>query len=464
MAAFKLGANDITAVYLGGQGICIVNDGADNVFDDGCGAQFTVTHTISDGISGSQYTVSTVPSSSKTGSTGDPYSFTTSVSPDTNYEFTSPPTISPSQPLTGTIGSADSTVTTTITGTVQPVYNPQNVTATFSLNDQIGGGLPAGYTISSPTPQTGLANPTFAYDFTSGFTITLTDGYEWVGGTVPTASSNISGTISSNSTISVTVSGGTVAKTQYSVTGRQTNSINGPSAGYNLTFDGSSITSTGNTDVTKQGTVTDADWSFVSTLTGPNAGYTASQALSLSSSSTTGAWGDSTTPTTSVATGTVALSTSSITLGGVPRACANYSCIIPGAGSQQSTTWYYAGSFGVGTALWSNSNLTGSQPSAGFWKNISGSGSVEYGAGSVSSTPSCVSSLNAATLRFNSTPASACSASANEAVFLDGAVISTASNVYTDSTGCSAGSNGYYSDGTYVRYASGGSFTTFASC
>jgi len=463
MAAFKLGADDITAVYLGSQGICIVNDGADNVFDDGCGAQFTVTHTISDGISGSQYTVSTVPSSSKTGSTGDPYSFTTSVSPDSGYEFTSGPTISPSQPLTGTIGSADSTVTTTITGTVSLIPTGSNVVATLSLDTSAISGPAAGWYVTGDPDGDAEVGDTSSvtYNFSSG--AALNSDYEWVG-SPPAPANSGTNTIYASATISTALGGATVRLIQYTVTQNLTNNVQGPSAGYNLTWNGNSNYTTSTGTATESGTV-GVSYSFPATTLTTNSGYTATSALTLSGEgaiSGTFATGPTTYQVT--AGGTVALSTSSITLGGVSRACANYSCIIPGAGSQQSTTWYYTGSFGVGTVLWSNSDLTGSQPSAGFWKNISGSGSVEYGAGSVSSTPSCVSSLNSATLRFNSTPASACSASANEAVFLDGAVISTASNVYTDSTGCSAGSNGYYSDGTYVRYASGGSFTTFASC
>ena len=111
MANFKLGTNAITAAYLGTQGICIINDGADTVFDAACGAQFTVTHNVSGlpGGSTNGYTISTSPGTTFTGEPGDAYSFTTTVSLNSNYRWQggTVPTISPSQPITGVVGSAD---------------------------------------------------------------------------------------------------------------------------------------------------------------------------------------------------------------------------------------------------------------------------------------------------------------------------------------------------------------------
>ena len=450
MAAFKLGATDITAAYLGTQGICIINDGADTVFDAACGAQFTVTHTVSDGISGSGYTISTAPSSSITGSTGDAYSFTTTVSADSNYEFTSGPTISPSQPVTGVIGSANSTVNTTVTGTVQVIYNPQNVTATYNLDDQILGSLPGGYTVTPPTnqTQTGLANPTFSYDFTPGFAITLTSpGYEWSGGNPPTIT-GLTGTISSSQTRNVTISNATVVKTQYQVTGTQTNNISGPSAGYNLTFDGSSITSTGDTNVIKQGTVTDADWSFVTTLTGPNAGYNASQALSLSSGSTTGAWGDGTTPVTSVSTGTVALNPpNAISIGNRNALCANDACINPGT----AQTWYYFGALATAILRSGSDGASGSYKSAGLFSASGGSSAITVGSGGVvsSSGASCYSSVSYIQLGDGGNSVTACNDTLNDYFYVTGSTNPQAMNgVWNTSNGCTPAGADFYSDGT----------------
>ena len=447
MAAFKLGATDITAAYLGTQGICIINDGADTVFDAACGAQFTVTHTVSDGISGSGYTISTAPSSSITGSTGDAYSFTTTVSADSNYEFTSGPTISPSQPVTGVIGSANSTVNTTVTGTVQVIYNPSNVTATYNLVDQIGGSLPGGYTVTPPTnqTQTGLANPTFSYNFGPGFAVTLTSpGYEWSGGTTPTITC-LTGSISSSQTINVTISNATVVKKQYQVTGTQTNNISGPSAGYNLTFDGSSITSTGDTDVIKYGTVTDADWSFVTTLTGPNAGYNGS--VSLSSGSTTGAWGDNTTPVTSVSTGTVVLNPpNSISIGDRNASCANDACINPGT----AQTWYYFGSLSNATLRSGSDGASGSYKSAGLFSASGGSSAITVGSGGavITAGASCYSSVSYIALGDGGNSVTACTDTLSDFFYVTGSTNpQTMNGVWNTSDGCTGAGAQYYSDG-----------------
>ena len=448
MAAFKLGATDITAAYLGTQGICIINDGADTVFDAACGAQFTVTHTVSDGISGSGYTISTAPSSSITGSTGDAYSFTTTVSADSNYEFTSGPTISPSQPVTGVIGSANSTVNTTVTGTVQVIYNPSNVTATYNLVDQIGGSLPGGYTVTPPTnqTQTGLANPTFSYNFGPGFAVTLTSpGYEWSGGTTPTIT-GLTGSISSSQTINVTISNATVVKKQYQVTGTQTNNISGPSAGYNLTFDGSSITSTGDTDVIKYGTVTDADWSFVTTLTGPNAGYNGS--VSLSSGSTTGAWGDNTTPVTSVSTGTVVLNPpNSISIGDRNASCANDACINPGT----AQTWYYFGALATAILRSGSDGASGSYKSAGLFSASGGSSAITVGNNGavITAGASCYSSVSYIALGDGGNSVTACNDTLNDYFYVTGSTNPQAMNgVWNTSNGCTPAGADFYSDGT----------------
>ena len=462
MAELRIGQDLVTAAYVGTQGICLINHDGNSVLDAACGAQFTVTHTVSDGISGSGYTISTAPSSSRTGSTGDAYSFTTTVSADSNYEFTSGPTISPSQPVTGVIGSANSTVNTTVTGTVQPIYSPSNVTATYNLVDQIQGGLPGGYTVTPPTNQTptGLANPTFSYDFTPGFAVTLTDpGYEWSGGTTPTIT-GLTGSISSSQTINVTISNATVVKTQYQVTGTQTNNISGPSDGYNLTFDGSSITSTGDTNVIKQGTVTDADWSFVTTLTGPNAGYNASQALSLSSGSTTGAWGDGTTPVTSVSTGTVALNPPNSVVLGSLGTCANDACINP----QTTQTWYYFNSL-QGAILWSNPDgLTGSNPSNGYYNR--GSVALLYSGGVSQATVSCYSSVSYIALGDGGNSVTACNDSRNDYFYVTGSTNPQAMNgVWNTSDGCTGAGAGFYSDGnSWNQTNSSGLVINFGTC
>ena len=316
MAAFKLGANDITAVYLGSQGICIVNDGADNVFDDGCGAQFTVTHTISDGINGSQYTVSTVPSSSKTGSTGDPYSFTTTVTLNSNYRWQggTAPTISPSQPITGVVGSANSTVTTTLSNaTVELIPTGPNIVATLSLDTSAILGPAAGwYVTGDPDGELEVGNTSsVTYNFSSG--AALNTDYEWVG-SAPAAANSGTNTIYADATISTALGAATVRLIQYTVTQNLTNSVQGPSAGYNLTWNGNSnyTASTGTT--TRSGT-TGVSYSFPATTLGVNSNYTATQALTLSGEGAiSGTFGTGSTTYSVTAGGTVALASSNVTV------------------------------------------------------------------------------------------------------------------------------------------------------
>ena len=281
MAAFKLGANDITAVYLGSQGICVVNDGADTVFDDGCGAQFTVTNNVDPGgISGTTngYTVSTSPSSSKTGPAGDPYSFNTTVSLNSNYQWANgvTPTISPTQPITGVVGSANSTVTTTLSGATVETIPANVVVATLDLNTSNILGPSEGYIITGNQDgdaQSGTNE--IQYSFNSF--VTLVDGYEWVGGTAPTPAS-ASALITSSATITTSFGAATVNQIIYTVRYNLTNNVQGPSAGYNLTWDGNSNYTSPTGATTRSGTFGES-YSFPETTLVTNSGYTATQAF-----------------------------------------------------------------------------------------------------------------------------------------------------------------------------------------
>ena len=234
MANFKLGAGAITAAYLGGQGICIINDGADTVFDAACGAQFTVTHNVTNNLGGTTngYTISTSPGATFTGDPGDPYSFTTTVSLNSNYQWVNniAPTISPSQPITGVVGSADSTVTTTLSGATVETIPANVVRAQLNLNTGNISGPSAGYNITGDQNgviQTGTNSLT--YSFNSG--VQLVSGYEWVGN--PPSNATATGTITTPGTTQITASFGaaTIQLIQYSVTAYQQNSITGPTAG-----------------------------------------------------------------------------------------------------------------------------------------------------------------------------------------------------------------------------------------
>ena len=325
MANFKLGAGAITAAYLGGQGICIINDGADTVFDAACGAQFTVTHNVTNNLGGTTngYTISTSPGATFTGDPGDPYSFTTTVSLNSNYQWVNniAPTISPSQPITGVVGSADSTVTTTLSGATVETIPANVVRAQLNLNTGNISGPSAGYNITGDQNgviQTGTNSLT--YSFNSG--VQLVSGYEWVGN--PPSNATATGTITTPGTTQITASFGaaTIQLIQYSVTAYQQNSITGPTAGYDLSFNGTAKNTTGLTSVTQTGNINDSDWSFTTTLSGPNATYQADTTLAMTGSdgssglsiTTAGAWGDTTNPETVTSTGAVSLANTDVTV------------------------------------------------------------------------------------------------------------------------------------------------------
>tara|TARA_R110002072_G_scaffold218590_1_gene376373 strand:+ start:1176 stop:2642 length:1467 start_codon:yes stop_codon:yes gene_type:complete len=320
MAAFKLGANDITAAYLGTQGICIINDGADTVFDAACGAQFTVTHTVSNSIGGTTngYTISTSPGTTFTGATGDAYSFTTTVSLNSGYRWQggTTPTISPSQPITGTVGSANSTVTTTISGATVELIPVGTVTATLNLDTSAVLGPAAGWNVigdQNGTVETGNST-SVTYAFVSE--ATLNTGYEWVSGAPANASSPASGstTIYSSATIYTAFGSAEVRLITYTVQQNLTNDVQGPSAGYNLNWNGNSNYTSPTGTAVRSGNY-GVGYTFPATTLATNTGYTATQALTLSGEGAiSGTFGTGATTYQVTAGGTVALTPTDVTV------------------------------------------------------------------------------------------------------------------------------------------------------
>lgn len=320
MANFKLGANAITAAYLGTQGVCIINDGANTVFDAACGAQFTVTHTISNNLGGtlSGYTISTAPGTTFTGEPGDAYSFTTTVSLNSGYRWSggTVPTISPAQPITGVVGSANSTVTTTLSGATVELIPVGVVTATLSLDTSSVSGPAAGWNVTGDQNGTVEIGDSTSVTYAFVSEATLNTGYEWVSGAPANASSPASGstTIYSSATINTAFGTAEVRLITYTVAQNLTNSVQGPSAGYNLTWNGNSnyTASTGTT--TRSGTA-GVSYSFPATTLGVNSNYTATQALTLSGEGAiSGTFGTGSTTYSVTAGGTVALASSNVTV------------------------------------------------------------------------------------------------------------------------------------------------------
>ena len=320
MAAFKLGANDITAAYLGTQGVCIINDGSDIIFDAACGAQFTVTHTVSNSIGGTTngYTISTSPGTTFTGEPGDSYSFTTTVSLNSGYRWQggTVPTISPSQPITGTVGSANSTVTTTISGATVELIPVGTVTATLSLDTSAVLGPAAGWNVigdQNGTVETGNST-SVTYAFVSE--ATLNTGYEWVSGAPTNASSPASGstTIYSSATINTAFGSAEVRLITYTVQQNLTNDVQGPSAGYNLNWNGNSNYTSSTGTAVRSGNY-GVGYTFPATTLTTNTNYTATSALTLSGEGAiSGTFGTGAATYQVTAEGTVALTPTNVTV------------------------------------------------------------------------------------------------------------------------------------------------------
>jgi len=448
------------ALYLGEQNICTAYLGTAQVFDNCSQPNTSVVLTVNNTVTGGGETlVGDLTGATKSGQPGTTFTaFNTSVSLAQYYSWATGPTFSGEVggtfPATGSISR-----TTTVGGTTNYNPPPSIVTGTLTLNDSIqGGSFGTAFTYSSTGASSGSNQYTLTgtvgdpYTFTisssviSPYTGTINDPSNGsITGTFPNGGANLSNTFT-----------GTLSEPSYTLTaGTPTHSgVTGGTAGSNFTFVTLSPSSetkvAGDTyTFTQSGGVAASGWQW---NTGPSYTYTIGGAAASLSGTMQSSYDGQTLEVAVSGTGQSVVN--SITLGGVPRSCPNYSCIIPGAGSQQSTTWYYTGSFGVGTVLWSGSGLTGSNPAQGFWANLSGSGSVGYGASGVSSTPSCVSSLNYISLGFDSySPISACSA-INTYYYINGGNLDTSSEIFTDSVGCSGAGPGYFSDGIVYYFGS----------
>ena len=460
MANFKLGANAITAAYLGTQGICIINDGADTVFDAACGAQFTVTHTVSGlpGGSTNGYTISTSPGTTFTGEPGDAYSFTTTVSLNGGYRWLNgiTPTISPAQPITGVVGSANSTVTTTISGGTVELIPVGDVTITYSLDTSPITVQSGGFTLTNTddvSPKSGP--PPLSYAF--GTSVAPQAGSEWVG-TAPQAVF-VSGSSSSSITVSRAFDSATIRETIYTVTQTLTNDVQGPSAGYNLTWDGTANYNSSGTR-SESGTLGQS-YTFSASSLSVNSGYEETSALSLSGGGVVnGTFGTGPTSYQTTASGTVALTTPNAVVLGSLGTCANDACINPGV----SSTWYYFNSL-QGAILWSNPDgLTGSNPSNGYYNR--GSVALLYSGGVSQATVSCYSSVSYIALGDGGNSVTACNDTLSDFFYVTGSTNPQAMNgVWNTSDGCTGAGAQYYSDGVgWNQTNSGGLVINVGTC
>jgi len=460
MANFKLGANAITAAYLGTQGICIINDGADTVFDAACGAQFTVTHTVNNSIGGTTngYTISTSPGTTFTGEPGDPYSFTTTVSLNGGYRWQggTVPTISPAQPITGVVGSANSTVTTTISGGTVELIPVGDVTVTYTISTSAITVQSGGFTLTNDfdvSPKSGP--PPLSYTF--GTSIAPQAGSEWVG-SAPAAVS-VSGSTSSSIPVALAFANATIRETTYTVTQTLTNDVQGPSAGYNLTWDGTANYNSSGTR-SESGTLGQS-YTFSASSLSVNSGYEETSALSLSGGGVVnGTFGTGPTSYQTTASGTVALTTPNAVVLGSLGTCANDACINPGV----SSTWYYFNSL-QNAILWSNPDgLTGSNPSNGYYNR--GSVALLYSGGVSQATVSCYSSVSYIALGDGGNSVTACNDTLSDFFYVTGSTNPQAMNgVWNTSDGCTGAGAQYYSDGnSWNQTNSGGLVINVGTC
>tara|TARA_B110000879_G_scaffold57334_1_gene80697 strand:- start:140 stop:1657 length:1518 start_codon:yes stop_codon:yes gene_type:complete len=382
MAELRIGQDLVTAAYIGTQGICLINHDGNSVLDAACGAQFTVTHTVTNNLGGTTngYTISTSPGATFTGDPGDPYSFTTTVSLNSNYRWVNSvtPTISPAQPITGVVGSADSTVTTTLSNATVEVIPANVVRAQLNLNynNIVGAAVNVGYTVTGdPDGDIQTGTNSLTYSFNSG--TQLVSGYEWVGNPPSNATANGTTTTPGTTPVIAYFGAATIQLIQYSVTAYQQNSITGPTAGYDLSFNGTAKNTTGLTSVTETGTINDPNWSFTTTLSGPNATYQADTTLAMTGSdgssslsiTTTGAWGDATNPETVTSTGAVSLANTNVT---VTLVVTPNITLLNGATSSDYTITTASGNIRTGSAPSTYTFQTTVNPASGFTYSATG--------------------------------------------------------------------------------------------
>jgi hypothetical protein len=229
--------------------------------------------------------------------------------------------------------------------------------------------------------------------------------------------------------------------------------VGGPSAGYNLTWDGTANYNNSGTR-SESGTLGQS-YTFSASSLSVNSGYEETSALSLSGGGVVnGTFGTGATSYQTTASGTVAVeSPNSISLGPTGT-CANAACI----NSSPSTNWYYFGSLSAAT-LWSNlDGVSGSNPSNGYYNN--GSGALLYTGGVISISNSCQSFVSYTGLGNGGTSTSACTDSQNDFFYITGGQLQTAQGVWNDSTACNGAGSNYYSDGTNWAYTGGSGIIT----
>lgn len=238
MPDFYLGTNTVDSIYLGDQNVCDSYVGTTQAFDNCTYTPVVVTLNVSDQISGSQYSITgDSTGASRSGQAGvDTYSFTTGVSAYSGYTYSGNAPVTTS----GTFPSSNTTVTSTLTGSVTPISVPSS-----TINYVATTGLSGASASASPSSRTGTPGTTdsqnitvsfsgssdFTYtnlsvggvSFSYGSSATFSPGATFpADGTSTTSSWSVTGTATPvEYTYTYTISAGTVsnASTSYSVSG-----------------------------------------------------------------------------------------------------------------------------------------------------------------------------------------------------------------------------------------------------
>ncbi len=166
--------------------------------------------------------------------TGDLYSFNTLVSPNNGYQFTSGPSIQNAQ---GTVGSANITVNTTLSGTVQlndDFVNIGGPTQKTINNNVVLGAVASGFTPTSYTWSGGAlegSGTTYCVDANDCYQVEFTES---TAGTRTYRVVATDGTITAEDTHSIIWSTATLIDITLAI---NTSNITGPSAGYEIIGD-----------------------------------------------------------------------------------------------------------------------------------------------------------------------------------------------------------------------------------
>ena len=343
MPEFYLGSNLVSALYLGNQQICTSYLGNTQVYD-GCGfTPVVVTLSVTNNIAGPSAGYSIGGDTNGSQRSGEPlvgtYSFNTTVSLNSGYEWVSGPSISNAS---GTFPASNQTVFTTLSGEVQ--LTATNKTVTLNVVDNVNDpGV--SHTLSGDlTGATATGLPGTAYSFTT----TLNINSEWNGTITPSTTQTISGTIpSNNDTVTITFNG-TLTQNQYVVNhAYNTTGVTGTqysSPVSSVTSPSSEVISSTGSQVTGYAGAT---WNFVTSGLIANAGFewTSGPTLSPTSPRAASISGGQTTPTTltTFVTGTVSA---------IPPPPALYFVAISpspgGCGDPQTSEYWWADPDGIG--------------------------------------------------------------------------------------------------------------------